>query len=109
MGIDKPSKIELLAKAAFWQGYWILDGFVPVRNMNQTRLANPKISKFLFLILLLLHLNSFFVWRISIYFSLLNLENTKILVTDKTAGLVSTILFPSFAIQYQLSFFENVI
>lgn len=42
-------------------------------------------------------------------FSLLNLENTKILATDKTAGLISTILFPSFAIQYQLSFFENVI
>ena len=54
-GIEMLSKIELLAKAALWQGYSILDGFVPVRNMNQKRLATPKKSKFFFLNLPLLH------------------------------------------------------
>jgi hypothetical protein len=54
-GIEMLSKIELLAKAALWQGYTILDGFVPDRNMNQKRLATPKRSKFLFLNLSLLH------------------------------------------------------
>ena len=50
------SNIELLAKAARWQGYTILVGFVPVRNMNQKRLATPKKSKLLFLGLYLLFL-----------------------------------------------------
>ena len=54
-GIEMLSNIELLTKAARWQGYTILDGFVPVRNMNQKRLAKPKKNKFLFLNLLLLH------------------------------------------------------
>ena len=58
IGIEMPSKIELLAKAAFWQGYSILDGFVPVRNISQTRLANPNKSKFRFLNLFLLHSSS---------------------------------------------------
>ncbi len=52
-GIEALSNIELLAKAARWQGYTILDGFVPVRNMNQKRLATPKKSKLLFLNLFL--------------------------------------------------------
>jgi len=52
--IEMLSSIELLAKAARWQGYAILDGFVPVRIMNQRRLAAPKKNKFFFLNLSLL-------------------------------------------------------
>ena len=48
-GIEMLRRIELLAKAARWQGYVILEGFVPVRNMSHKRLATPKRSKFLFL------------------------------------------------------------
>jgi hypothetical protein len=44
-GIRAPSNTELFAKAARWQGYTILDGFVPVRKMTQRRLATPKKSK----------------------------------------------------------------
>ena len=54
--IEALSNVELLAKAARWQGYTILDGFVPVRNMNQKRLATPKKSELLFLDLSLLFL-----------------------------------------------------
>ena len=41
----KPNNIELLVRAAFWQGYVILEGFVPVRKMNQAREASPKRNK----------------------------------------------------------------
>lgn len=37
--------VKLLAKAALWQGYTILEGFVPVRNRNHRRFATPKRNK----------------------------------------------------------------
>ena len=44
-GMVRPRSIELLVRAAFWQGYVILEGFEPVRKMNQAREASPKRTK----------------------------------------------------------------
>jgi hypothetical protein len=43
--IEALSNVELLAKAARWQGYTILDGFVPVRKMNHNKFAMLKRNK----------------------------------------------------------------
>jgi len=44
-GKKAPKMGKLFAKAAFWQGYVIRDGFVPVRKMNHMRLAKPTSNK----------------------------------------------------------------
>lgn len=42
-------KATLLARAALWQGYVILEGLVPVRRVSQMMLTKPKINGFLFI------------------------------------------------------------
>lgn len=61
-GIDKPNNIEPFAKAALWQGYVILDGFVPVRKMNQTRDATPNRIRRLLQELCFLKACGLFLW-----------------------------------------------
>lgn len=40
---------KLLARAALWQGYVILEGLVPVRRASQMMLTKPRISGFPFI------------------------------------------------------------